>query len=67
MIFVYEYCLSKAFLSQLTPPENSAVVNLYNWNGHLYISKEAYEFSAEINVKLFDRDAFFGYINGIKK
>lgn len=67
MIFVYEYCLSKAFLSQLTPPENSVVVNLYNWNGHLCISKEAYEFSDEINVELLDRDAFFGYINGIKK
>ncbi len=67
MIFVYEYCLSKAFLSQLTPPKNSLVVNLYYWNGHLCISKEAYEFSDEINVKLLDRDAFFGYINGIKK
>lgn len=66
MIFVYEYCLSKAFLSQLAPSENCVIVNLHNWNGHLSISKEAYEFSDEINVKLLDMDAFYGYINEIK-
>ncbi|QAT43641.1 hypothetical protein [Aminipila luticellarii] len=29
MIFVYEYCLSQAFLSQLSPEENSVIVNLH--------------------------------------
>lgn len=32
MTFVYEYCLSEAFLKQLTPEENSIIVNLHNWN-----------------------------------
>lgn len=65
MIFVYEYCLSKAFLSQLAPPENCVIVNLHNWNGQCCISKEAYEFSHEIKVKLLTMDAFYGYINEI--
>lgn len=66
MIFVYEYCLSKIFLSKLTPMENCIIVNLHNWNGKCCISKEAYEFSKEINVKLLTMDDFYGYINEIK-
>lgn len=66
VIFVYEYCLSKAFLSQLAPPENCVIVNLHNWNGECCISKEAYEFSHEIKLKLLTMDAFYGYINEIK-
>lgn len=66
IIFVYEYCLSKMFLSQLAPTENSVIVNLHNWNGKCCISKEAYEFSDKIKVKLLTMDAFYEYINEIK-
>ena len=66
MTFVYEYCLSKMFLSQLAPTENSVIVNLHNWNGECCISKEAYEFSDKIKVKLLTMDAFYEYIKKIK-
>lgn len=66
MIFVYEYCLSKAFLSQLSPERNCIVVNLHNWNGKSCISKEAYELSRKIGIVLLTMDDFYEYINEIK-
>lgn len=66
MIFVYEYCLSRAFLSQLSPEENSVIVNLHNWNGKSCISHEAYDLSETMNVRLLTMDEFYRYINEIK-
>lgn len=67
MIFVYEYCLSQVFLSQLSPEENSIIVNLHNWNGESCISKQAYSLAETMNVKLLTMEAFYKYINEIKK
>ena len=66
IIFVYEYCLSKAALLHMSPEEESVIVNLHNWNGSCCISNDAYEISAKLNVKLLDMDAFYEYINEIK-
>ena len=67
IIFVYEYCLSKLYLSKLAPEENTFIVNLHNWNGESCISKEALEFARNINVTLFTTDDFREYIRRIKK
>lgn len=67
MIFVYEYCLSQAFLSQLSPEENSVIVNLHNWNGESCISHQAYSLAESMNVKLLTMSKFYRYINEIKK
>lgn len=66
MIFVYEYCLSEAFILQMSPEENSVIVNLHNWNGESCISKQAYVLSEKMNVKLLTMDDFYEYINEIK-
>ncbi len=63
IVFVYEYCLSRVSLEQLCPAHNSIIVNLHNWNGSSCISSEAYAFSREINVTLFDMTEFYKYIN----
>lgn len=67
MVFVYEYCLSQAFLYQLSPVENSVVVNLHNWNGEFCISGEAYDLAESMNVRLLSMEAFYKYINAIKE
>lgn len=67
MIFVYEYCLSEAFLRQLTPEENSVIVNLHNWNGESCISHQAYRLAEKMKVTLLTMDSFYEYINEIKK
>lgn len=67
MIFVYEYCLSQAFLAQLAPEENSVIVNLHNWNGESCISRQAYSLAEKMQVTLLTMDNFYGYIHGIKK
>lgn len=67
LIFVYEYCLSQVFLSQLSPEENSVIVNLHNWNGESCISHEAYTLAESMNVKLLTMTKFYGYINELKK
>lgn len=67
MIFVYEYCLSEAFLRQLTPEENSIIVNLHNWNGESCISHQAYRLAEKMKVTLLTMDSFYEYINEIKK
>lgn len=61
-IFVYEYCLSKAFLIDLMPEEKTIIVNLHNWNGKNCISKEAYEQAHTLNVILFTMDDFYRYV-----
>lgn len=66
MVFVYEYCLNKIQLLQLSPEENSVVVNLHNWNGKNCISTESYELATEMKITLLDMDDFYGYINELK-
>lgn len=67
MIFVYEYCLSQAFLLHLAPEENSIIVNLHNWNGESCISSQAYDLAESINVKLLTMSEFYRYIHEIQK
>jgi hypothetical protein len=67
IIFIYEYCLSKVTLTQLSPEANSVIVNLHNWNGSSCISKEAYDFSEVIDVTLLTMDGFYEYINKLKR
>ena len=52
MVFVYEYCLSQLNVIQLSPTENTVIVNLHNWNGDSCISQQAYEVAAAMNVEL---------------
>lgn len=66
MIFIYEYCLSKVKLMQLSPEANCVIVNLHNWNGRSCISKEAYDLSNKISVTLLTMDDFYEYINELK-
>lgn len=66
IIFVYEYCLSQVELLQLSPEENSVIVNLHNWNGECCISGAAYELSRKLNVTLLTMNNFYVYINEIK-
>lgn len=67
IIFVYEYCLSQAFLSQLSPEEDSVLVNLHNWNGDSCISHQAYSLAESMSVRLLTMSKFYRYINEIKK
>ena len=66
MVFVYEYCLNKIQLLQLSPEENSVVVNLHNWNGENCISTESYELATEMKITLLNMAEFYGYINELK-
>jgi len=66
IIFVYEYCLSKAFLSSLSPEVNTIIVNLHHWNGELCISKEAYELANILGVSLLSTEKFYSFIRGVK-
>lgn len=66
IVFVYEYCLTKVNLLQLSPEEECIILNLHNWNGASCISTEAYELAKEMKVKLLTMDEFYGYINSIK-
>ena len=65
MLFVYEYCLSKAALLQLMPEEGTVIVNLHNWNGESCISQEAYAAAETMNVTLLTMAAFYGYIKSL--
>lgn len=67
MIFIYEYCLSEAFLRQLTPEENTVIVNLHNWNGESCITHQAYSLAETMEVTLLTMDDFYRYINEIKE
>lgn len=63
LVFVYEYCLSQSDIIQLSPEENTVIVNLHNWNDNGCISKQAYEMAATIKVELLTMKAFYEYIN----
>lgn len=67
LIFVYEYCLSYAFLTELAPEEKNVIVNLHNWNGEGCISKDAYGLAETMDVKLLTMDAFYQFIRKIKR
>ena len=67
MIFIYEYCLSEAFLRQLTPEENTVIVNLHNWNGESCITHQAYSLAEKMEVTLLTMDDFYRYIHEIKE
>lgn len=67
IIFIYEYCLSKVELLQLSPKEKCIVLNLHNWNGQGCISAEAYELAEEMQVRLLRMDEFYGYISSVKR
>ena len=64
-IFVYEYCLSEAFLMEHAPEQNSIIVNLHNWNGASCISSQAYTLAEAMGVRLLTTNDFYGYINGL--
>lgn len=66
IVFVYEYCLSRTFLSSMSPKPNYVIVNLHNWNGSCCISREALNLVDNFEVKLLTMDEFYGYINEIK-
>lgn len=69
IVFVYEYCLSRTFLSSMSPKPNYVIVNLHNWNGSCCISREALNLADNFDnfeVKLLTMDEFYGYINEIK-
>ncbi len=66
IVFVYEYCLSRTFLSSMSPKPNYVIVNLHNWNGSCCISREALNLANNFEVKLLTMDEFYGYINEIK-
>lgn len=66
IIFVYEYCLSKEFLTRITPKPNCIIVNLHNWNGKSCISKEALDLAELFEVKLLTTEEFYKYVKKIK-
>lgn len=66
IVFVYEYCLSRTFLSSMSPKPNYVIVNLHNWNGSCCISREALNLADNFEVNLLTMDEFYGYINEIK-
>lgn len=65
-IFIYKYCLSEIELLQLSPEEDSVVVNLHHWNGDSCISQSAHDLSKKLNVTLLTQKEFFRYIHEIK-
>ena len=66
IIFVYEYCISEAYVMSMVVPENSIVVNLHGWNGDLCISPKAYECADQIKVRLMTTEKFRSYLKDIK-
>ena len=66
VVFVYEYCLSKAFLMSMSPKPQSIIVNLHNWNGKSCISKEAVALADTFEVTLLTLEDFYRYVNVIK-
>lgn len=66
IIFVYEYCISEAYIMSMVVPENSIVVNLHGWNGDLCISQKAYERAEQMKVRLMTTEKFRLYLKEIK-
>ncbi|MCD2492967.1 HNH endonuclease [Lacrimispora sp. NSJ-141] len=65
VIFVYEYCLSKADVYELSPAE-AVVVNLHGWNGRGCISSDAYKMADQFNTELLTMEDFYGYIRKLR-
>lgn len=59
VLFVYEYCLSVAFLKELAPEKDLIIVNLHYWNGDGCISPEAREFASKLDVELYTQEEFY--------
>ena len=66
VVFVYEYCLSKAAMLELMPDEESIIVNLHNWNEVCCIAQDGYEQAVLMNVKLMKMSEFYTFIDGLK-
>lgn len=66
IIFVYEYCISEAYVTTMFVPENIIVVNLHGWNGDLCITQKAYECAEKLGIKLMTTDKFLTYLKEIK-
>lgn len=66
LVFIYEYCLSKAELRRMCPEAGCVIVNLHNWNGDSCISDEAYETAKKMNVTLLTMERFYEYIDRIQ-
>ena len=62
ILFVYEYCLSKADLMQLAPETDSVIVNLHNWNGAYCISEDAQTLAESMGVTLLSMDDYYQYV-----
>ena len=60
ILFVYEYCLSGAFLRELAPEQDLIIVNLHNWNGDSCISSEAKYIAKKLHVNLYTQQEFYG-------
>lgn len=65
IIFVYKYCLNKAFLYDLCPKPNRVIVNLHNWNGKGCISQEALDAAKTFGVILLTQEEFYEYVKEI--
>lgn len=66
LIFVYEYCLTQNELYNISPTEDTVIVNLHRWNGEKSISEEAYNFAESINITLLTMEAYYRFVHKIK-
>lgn len=62
ILFVYEYCLTAAYIKSLAPKSGTIIVNLHNWNGELSISEDAYDIAKSMDVSLYTVGHFYGFI-----
>ena len=63
--FVYEYCLSKQYISSLEIINFDIIVNLHNWNGEGAISTDAHKLASKLGIVLYTMDDFYGFIKKI--
>lgn len=66
LIFVYEYCLTKEALYDISPNEGTVIINLHNWNGENSISREAHDFAKSINTTLLTMEDYYKFVHKIK-
>ncbi|MGN1381703.1 MAG: HNH endonuclease signature motif containing protein [Eubacterium sp.] len=67
IIFVYEYCLSRAKIEEMMPEPDTVIVNLQDWNGDKCISTEARDVAKVFGVRLLTKRNFCGLINSISQ
>ena len=65
LVFVYEYCLGKEYITSIENINFDVIVNLYNWNGGNSISNDAKELAFEFGIELYTLGEFYGFIRGI--